>query len=88
MINSTPGQARGKPPHVANIHKESKAAHNLFAQALTWLEPPACITTSQEELPILEKAMGSLAQQLSTPVKARLSPIVGDPLVHCFWALN
>ena len=74
-------QATGR----GNIHKERKRAHALFATAISWLKTPAVITTSQEELPILEKALGSLAITLKVPEKGRLSPIVGDPLIHCNW---
>ncbi|MCA9003253.1 MAG: hypothetical protein KDB61_15120, partial [Planctomycetes bacterium] len=69
-----------------NIHKERKQALALFEAGLSWLHRPACITTSQEELPILDKALGDSAKNLLIPVKARLSPIVGDPIVHCNWS--
>ena len=68
-----------------NLHKERKRAIALLQTTVTWLQRPALVTTSQEELPLLEEALGPAAESLLIPSKARLSAIVGDPLVHCQW---
>ncbi len=68
-----------------NLPKERKQAVALVHAAWTWLQTPACVTTSQEELVLIREALGASEARLLIPSKARLSAIVGDALVHCNW---
>lgn len=68
-----------------NFPRERQRAYALIETVWSWLRVPALVTTSQEELPLLQEALGASADRLLIPAKARLSAIVGDPLVHCNW---
>lgn len=68
-----------------NFPRERQRAFALIEKVWSWLRVPALVTTSQEELPLIQEALGASAGRLLIPAKARLSAIVGDPLFHCNW---
>ncbi|MCA9002184.1 MAG: hypothetical protein KDB61_09685 [Planctomycetes bacterium] len=66
-----------------NLTKETRRAEALVQTALTWITAPALLTTSLEELPFFQEAVGGMGLRLKVPEQGRLSPIVGDSIFHC-----
>ncbi len=62
---------------------ERRAAFELCLQAAAKLTPPAILTTTDEELPMLTRACADLKLDVHAPATARLSGIVGDAVRHC-----
>jgi len=62
---------------------ERARAGALLDAALARLAPPALLSTTDEELPLVEPAAQRRGWRLAVPRRARLSPIVGDPIRLC-----
>jgi len=65
-----------------DLAKDTTRAEALVEVAISRVVTPAILTTTDEELPFLERALERRGMTLSMSPSARLSPIVGDPLRH------
>ena len=68
-----------------SFRKEQDRAMRLLQTAWTWLIAPGTVTTSEEEIELMQRSLDARAHRLLIPSKARLSAIVGDSLFHCNW---
>lgn len=80
------GRAAGDAGDLAtgkgNLAQDTARAEQLVDLALAGVVAPAILTTTDEELPFLERAAAKRGLVLTMSPNARLSPIVGDPLRH------
>lgn len=66
-----------------DLDAERRKAETLVHALLDRLRIPAWLTTTDEELSIVERACHRRGWRLRVPRRARLSPIVGDPVRLC-----
>lgn len=78
---------RGHPKGRA-LSRETQVAEALLAAALGPLSERGWLTTSDEELPLWERALAARGLEARIPDTGRLSPIVGDVLRHISLAPN
>ena len=69
-----------EPTRRGNLPAEEKRARELLRGLVVRVDPPAVVTTSDEELGLVRAAFEERGLRLSDPTPARLSAIVGDPL--------
>lgn len=60
--------------------EEHERARRLLDRTLAALAPPALLTCSDEELPLVRPATAARALELTPASPVRLSPLVGDPV--------
>ena len=65
------------------LSDDRRRAEELIQQVLEQLAPDALLSTTDEELPLFEAACRARAWRIEVPDRARLSPVVGDPVRHC-----
>lgn len=63
-----------------DLEAELVSARALIAELLDRLTPPALLTTTDEELPLVAEAVRARGWRLRVAERARLSAIVGDPV--------
>ena len=69
-----------------NLPLERKRARELMRRLVARLVSPALVTTSEEELPLLESALAERGLAAAPSTRPRLSAIVGDPI--CSYAIR
>ncbi len=71
------GTGRGDP------EREERPATRLMGELVARLDPPALLTTTDEELGFATAACRARGWRLDVPSEGRLSAIVGDVVRHC-----
>ena len=66
-----------------NLVEDKARASSLLESLLAASEDACWFTTTDEELPLVQKVCEAHGRQLAIPESARLSAIVGDPVRHC-----
>lgn len=65
------------------LGQERREARALLERFLDRLAPPCLLSTTDEELGLVEAACRLRGWRLAVPAHARLSCVVGDPVRHC-----
>ena len=78
-------ERRGTPLATARgyLPRERGRALALIERALSGLTLPGIVTTTDEELPLVQEVVEGRGWRIEVPDRARLSGIVGDPVRHC-----
>ena len=72
-----------RAPRAAALAADRERARRLLRAALSWVEPPALLHTTDEELALVRRACDERGWRLREPDRGRLSPIVGDVVRAC-----
>ena len=65
------------------LQQDEQRSAELLDDLLARLSPDAHLTTTDEELPLVQAACARQGLELRVPDRARLSGIVGDPVRYC-----
>ncbi len=67
-----------------DLDSEGAVANELVEKLLATATQPFWLTTTDEELPIIQVQCALRSLEIQIPETGRLSGIVGDPVLHCY----